>query len=61
MSRLWAIFFLLATQGQAQGPAWHLGGRENAWSRHDSLHVLIDFNSTPESIQPVYLKPDQNV
>ena len=22
---------------------------------------MIDFNSTPESIQPVYLEPDQNV
>ena len=49
MGRLWAIFFLFAMQSQAQGPAWQLGGSGSAWSRSDSLQVLIDFDSTPES------------
>ena len=61
MGRLWAVFFLFTTQGQTQGPAWQLGGSGSTWSGRDSLHVLIDFNSTPGSIQPVYLEPDQNV
>ena len=61
MGRLWAIFFLFAMQSQAQGPAWQLGGSGSAWSRSDSLQVLIDFDSIPKSIQPFYLEPEQNV
>ena len=61
MGCLFAIFFLLVAQSQAQSPAWQLGGSGNAWSERDSLQVLIDFNRTPGSIQPVYLEPDKNV
>lgn len=51
----------------AVGPAasqvslWQLGGDGLDWAAQDTVEVLIDFESEPGSIQPLYLTPDQNV
>ena len=58
MGRLWAIFFFLPCRAKPKVPRGISG---SAWSRSDSLQVLIDFDSTLKSIQPVYLEPEQNV
>ena len=45
----------------AQVSFWQLGGSGLEWAAEDTVEVLIDFDSAPGAIQPMYLTPDQNV
>ncbi len=50
-----------ATAGHAQRQSWQIGGAGLAWSEGDSLVVLVDFDSAPGAIQPVYIEPDKSL
>ena len=64
MRRILAILspLLLPSVLSAQISTWQLGGSGGlAWSASDSVHIFIDFDSTPEAIQPIYLTAAQTV
>ena len=64
MHRILAILspLLLPSVLSAQISTWHLGGSDGlAWSASDSVHIFIDFDSVPGSIQPIYLTSAQTV
>ena len=50
-----------ATASGAQRHSWQIGGAGLAWSEGDSAVVLIDFDSVPGAIQPVYIEPDKSL
>jgi hypothetical protein len=52
---------MLPAWASAQVNAWKLGGNGLAWSAMDSVKVLIDFDTAPGAIQPVYLRPERTV
>ena len=52
---------LIATAGHAQLGTWQLGGNGLAWSESDSVNILVDAQSVPGAIQPIYLQPDRTV
>ncbi|MDE2812959.1 MAG: hypothetical protein OXM01_08050, partial [Gemmatimonadota bacterium] len=64
MHRILAILspLLLPSVLSAQISTWQLGGSGGlAWSASDSVHIFIDFDSVPGSIQPIYLTSAQTV
>ncbi len=56
-----AVLLLSSPSSYAQVSLWKLGGSGLPWSENDSLNVLVDFTSAPNAIQPLYLRPEQNV
>ena len=60
---LWVVGFLLLLGGEieAEISTWKLGGEGLAWSGNDSTSILIDFESAPGAIRPVYIAPDRTV
>ena len=57
----WMLFVCWATASGAQRQSWQIGGAGLAWSEGDSAVVLVDFDSVPGAIQPVYIEPDQSL
>ncbi len=57
----WLLLIGCATAGSAQRQHWQIGGAGLAWSAGDSSVVLVDFDSAPGAIQPVYIEPDQSL
>ena len=57
----WLLLVCWATASGAQRHNWQLGGTGLAWSEGDSAVVLVDFDSVPGAIQPVYIDPDQSL
>ena len=53
--------FLFAASAPAQVSTWQLGGDGLQWSANDTVNVLVDFDSTPGAIRPVYIDPDRNI
>jgi len=53
----WRLLIGCATAGSAQRQHWQIGGAGLAWSAGDSSGVLVDFDSAPGAIQPVYIEP----
>ena len=45
----------LAVAADFQRQCWQIGGAARDWSKFDSLQVLSDFDSAPNSIQPAYI------
>ncbi len=62
-SWFWVISFpfVAFTPGEADISAWKLGGSGLAWSGNDTVQVLIDFETAPGAIQPLYLTKEQNL
>lgn len=58
---IWLLLVCGAMASSAQRHHWQIGGAGLAWSEHDSAVVLIDFDSVPGAIQPVYIDPDQSL
>ena len=60
---LWFVGFLLLLGGEieAEISTWKLGGEGLAWSGNDSTSILIDFESAPGAIRPVYITPERTV
>ena len=60
---LWVVGILLLLGGEmeAEVSTWKLGGEGLAWSGNDSTSILIDFESAPGAIRPVYITPDRTV
>lgn len=60
---LWVLGFLLLLGGEiaADISTWKLGGEGLAWSGNDSTSILVDFESAPGAIRPVYIAPDRTV
>ncbi len=56
-----ATLLLLVVQSQAQIGVFKLGGSARAWSASDSNEVLIDFETFPGSIAPVYFDGQENI
>jgi hypothetical protein len=56
-----ALGLLAAGSGEAEVSIWKVGGSGLAWSDHDSVSVMIDFESAPRAIQPFYITPDRTV
>ncbi len=47
---------------QAQVSIWQLGGSGGLqWAASDTNHILIDFSTVPNAIQPVYFTPEHTV
>ena len=64
ISKVWfaaGLGWLMAGTVEAQLTNWKLGGSGLEWSESDSVNVLIDFESAPGAIQPIYLTPDRTV
>ncbi|MCY4603677.1 MAG: hypothetical protein OXE49_05535 [Gemmatimonadetes bacterium] len=57
----WLLLICWATDSGAQRQSWQIGGAGLAWSEGDSSVVLIDFDSVPGAIQPIYIDPDQSL
>lgn len=57
----WLLLVCWTTASSAQRHNWQLGGAGLAWSENDSAVVLIDFDSVPGAIQPVYIDPEQSL
>ena len=57
----WLLLVCWATASGAQRHNWQLGGAGLAWSGNDSAVVLIDLDSVPGAIQPVYIDPNQSL
>ncbi len=57
----WLLLVCWATASGAQRHSWQIGGAGLAWSENDSAVVLIDFDSVPGAIQPVYIDPNQSL
>ncbi len=57
----WLLLVGWATASSAQRQSWQIGGAGLAWSEGDSAVVLVDFDSAPGAIQPVYIDPDQSL
>ena len=57
----WLLLICWATASSAQRQSWQIGGAGLAWSEGDSSVVLVDFDSVPGAIQPVYIDPDQSL
>ncbi|MDE2740676.1 MAG: hypothetical protein OXI58_03755 [Gemmatimonadota bacterium] len=57
----WLLLVCWATASGAQRQSWQIGGAGLAWSEGDSAVVLIDFDSVPGAIQPVYIDPNQSL
>ena len=63
-SRVWlaiGLFLLMMCAAQAQLSTWQIGGSGLEWSGSDTLDILIDFETAPTAIQPVYISPDSPV
>ncbi len=57
----WLLLICWATDSGAQRQSWQIGGAGLAWSEGDSSVVLVDFDSVPGAIQPIYIDPDQSL
>ena len=57
----WLLLVCWTTASSAQRQSWQIGGAGLAWSEGDSAVVLVDFDSAPGAIQPVYIDPDQSL
>ncbi len=58
---IWLFLVCSETASSAQRHSWQIGGAGLAWSEGDSAVVLIDFDSAPGAIQPVYIDPEQSL
>ena len=61
MNITWLLLVCWATASGAQRQSWQIGGAGLAWSEGDSSVVLVDFDSVPGAIQPVYIDPNQSL
>ena len=52
---------LQATPVHAQLSSWKLGGSGLPWSQQDTVRIMLDAESVPGSIQPVYIEPETNI
>ncbi len=52
---------LQATPVHAQLSSWKLGGSGLPWSQQDTVRIMLDAESVPGSIQPVYIEPKTNI
>ncbi len=50
-----------ATVCGAQIRNWQIGGSSLSWSESDSIEVLVDFDSAPGAIQPLYIDPAKSL
>jgi hypothetical protein len=57
----WAALYLQAGTLDAQLNVWKLGGSGSAWSGLDTVRVMVDVDSAPGAIQPVYVEPGTNI
>jgi hypothetical protein len=61
---LWWVAWLTGMVGgsaEAQLSTWKLGGSGLAWSGSDTISAMIDFAAGGKAIQPVHIRPDQNI
>ena len=64
ISKVWlaaGLGWLMTGTVEAQLTNWKLGGSGLEWSENDTVDVLVDFETTPTAIQPLYLTPDRTV
>ena len=64
LRRYWMLLAWLVLWGGgawAQDGVWKLGGDGLPWAAGDTTRVMIDVDSAPGSIQPVYIQDGQNI
>ena len=61
ISLLFSLSTLVVISADAQITTWKLGGDGLQWVSNDTAQVMVDFESVPGAIQPVYIQPGQNI
>ena len=61
ISLLFSLSTLVGVSADAQITTWKLGGDGLQWVSNDTAQVMVDFESVPGAIQPVYIQPGQNI